>query len=181
MDEFAYKYIRRAGMRFQDLIKKRRSIRRYTDKPVEKETLEEIAGAALYAPTAVNFDTIKVMIITDKEKLAELSSFKRIGAGMLKKAQAAMAVISDPEISPKTHRQDAAIAATYVLLAATNEGLGSCWVNVNSSDEGEIENAHRILGLDPELNIESIISLGYPNEDPGEKIPREKEGRIIWK
>ena len=120
-----------------------------------------------------------MMVITKKATLQELGDFKA-SASMLKNAAAAIAILTDSEMAPGTHRQDGCIAATYVLLAAQDHGVGACWVNVNSAGEEAIQQVHRILELEERWNVEALISLGYPGEDRGPKEPRSIAERLKW-
>lgn len=169
---------------FQELIENRRSIRKYKDQEIPKEDLEQLVNAVFYAPTANNISDIEVILITDKEKIQEVRTFKGGGAKPLEGAQAAIAVLSDKEKSPACNRQDACIAASYILLMAEDLGIGACWINVNSSksDDGKPATIrlHEILGVPEKYNIESVVSLGYPDEDPGKKVPRDQEGLVHY-
>lgn len=164
---------------FQDLIEKRRSIREFTDQPVSRELVEDICQAVFYAPTGRNEDDIRLIAVEDPEMIRELSAFKPTGAAPLKEAKVALCVLSDRELAPKTHRQDACIATTYALLKVTDLGLGACWINVNSAEGGQ-ERVHEILGLDDRWNVESIIAIGHPGEDKGPKEPRDFRERTRW-
>ncbi len=169
---------------FTDLIKKRRSVRSYSDKPISRETLQAIVDTVFYAPTAKNLNDVELYIVEDKEKLVELSTFRKNSAAHIARGQAAIIVLSDAEAAPETNRQDACIAATYILLHAAELGLGACWTNVNSgfdeNDQPATIKLHKILGVPDKYNIETVISLGYPLNEPKPKIPRDMEGKVHW-
>jgi nitroreductase len=169
---------------FTDLIKKRRSVRSYSDKPIAKDTLQAIIDAVFHAPTASNLNDVELFIVEGKEMLEELSTFRKNYAGHIAKGQAAIVVLSDTEVAPKTNRQDACIAATYILLQAADLGLGACWTNVNSAfdenDRPATIKLHKILGVPEKYNIETVISLGYPLHEPQPKVPRDMEGKVHW-
>ncbi len=169
---------------FKDLIEKRRSVRSYSDKPIARETLQAIVDAVFYAPTAKNLNDVELFIVEGREKLKELSTFRKNHATHIANGQAAIVVLSDAEAAPATNRQDACIAATYVLLQAADLGLGSCWTNVNSgfdeNDQPATIKLHKILGVPDKYNIETVISLGYPLRKPNPKTPRDKEGKVHW-
>lgn len=161
------------------IFKKRRSIRKYTDQKISKDDLEKIMQSVFYAPTGRNENDIELIGVLDRDKLDELSTYKK-GASMLKGATAAIAVLSDKEVSPRMNRQDACIAASYILLKATDMGIATCWLNVCTSDEEDIKRLHRILAVPDKYNIETVISMGYAAEEKGEKKARDMEGRIHW-
>lgn len=169
---------------FTDLIKKRRSVRSYKDKPIARETLQAIVDAVFYAPTARNLNVVELFIVEDKEKLEELSTFRKNYATHIANGQAAIVVLSDAEAAPETNRQDACIAATYILLQAADLGLGACWTNVSTAfdeyDQPATIKLHKILGVPDKYNIETVISLGYPLNEPKPKVPRNMEGKVHW-
>ena len=164
---------------FQDLIEKRRSIRKYTEEAVNREDLEAICRSVFYAPTGVNKDDIRLIVVEDPAMIQKLAAFKGSGAAPLREAKAAICVLSDQEMAPKTHRQDACIATTYALLKVTDLGLGACWINVNSAEGGQAI-VHEILSLEERFNVESVIALGHPDEDKGPKEPRDFRERTEW-
>ena len=71
------KYAKIITPMFTDLIKKRRSVRSYSDKPIAKETLQTIVDAVFHAPTASNLNDVELFIVEGKEKLEELSTFRK--------------------------------------------------------------------------------------------------------
>ncbi len=160
-----------------NVFKKRRSIRKYTDRKITKEDLAKLAVSAFYAPTGRNADDIELVVTDDRKILDELATFKS-GAAMLKGAQAAITVLSDPDVGDGTHRQDACIAATYILLKAAELGLGACWLNVCTSGPEAAEKIRHILNVPEKYNVETVISIGYPGEDRGEKQLRDMEGNV---
>lgn len=169
---------------FKDLIEKRRSVREYSDQAIAKEDLEQIVEAVYYAPTAMGKDDIELLVVTDPAKLQELSGFKPHGASSVGRAQAAIAVLSDSEVSPRCHRQDACIAATYVLLAAADLDLGACWINVNTATNEDGQPAtvrlHQMLDLPDKYNIECLVALGHPAQPVEKKEPRDHQNLVHW-
>lgn len=158
---------------FKDLVEKRRSIRKYTDEKLKKEDIELLVRAGLKAPTAKNLDTVELIVVEDKSTLEELSEFRATNAKHIKNAACAIAVISDTEISPDHNRQDACIAASFILLQAEDLDIGACWVNVyNKFDKNNIradERIRSILNIPNKYNVECVIALGYKNEVPRNK------------
>ncbi len=161
----------------ENIFKTRRSIRKYTDQKIKKEDLKKLAESAFYAPTGRNANDIELVVTDDRKVLDELSTFKS-GAAMLKGAQAAITVLSDPEVGDGTHRQDACIAATYILLKVAELGLGACWLNVCTSGPQAAENIRKALNVPEKYNVETVISIGYPDEDRGEKQLRDMKGKV---
>lgn len=158
---------------FKDLVEKRRSIRKYTEEPLKTEEIELIINAGLKAPTAKNIDTVQLVVVQNKTTLKELSKFRETAAGHLKNAACAVAVISDTELSPDHNRQDACIAASFILLQAEDLDIGACWVNVYNKFDKDgkpaDERIREILNIPQKYNVECVIALGYKNQIPSDK------------
>lgn len=158
---------------FLDLAKKRRSIRKFTDKEVTDKEIKEIFESVLRAPTAVHRDVMKYILIKDKKSLEILSKFKKSGAEFLKGSSLAIAVISDKSLAKNTYHQDACIGATFIQLACVDLGLSSTWANVTDAknEEGKAsqEYLHELLNLDEKFNVECIIGIGHGAEEKSEK------------
>ncbi len=159
---------------FLDLCKKRRSIRKFTDKEVSDEDLNYILNCALLSPTAKNFDSKKYIVVRNKDTLLKLSTFKKVNSGFLKDANLAIVVLTDKDIAVNTYSQDASISATYIQMAAVDLGLSSCWANVLEQKDAKGEFGHNvirnILSIPENYNVECVIGIGYANV-----IPREKK------
>ncbi len=148
------------------LLKERTSVRRYTERPVEREKLEQLIDAARFAPTARNEQPWEFVVVTRKEglqKLADLTDHGRFIAG----AGACIAVFCR---ETKYYLEDVSAATTYLLLAAEALGLGACWI---AGDKKEYaQEVQRLLGVPDGYKLVSLISLGYPAErNPKEKRP----------
>ncbi|HHZ20202.1 MAG TPA: nitroreductase family protein [Firmicutes bacterium] len=148
------------------LLKERTSVRRYTERPVEREKLEQLIDAARFAPTARNEQPWEFVVVTRKEglqKLADLTDHGRFIAG----AGACIAVFCR---ETKYYLEDGSAATTYLLLAAEALGLGACWI---AGDKKEYaQEVQRLLGVPDGYKLVSLISLGYPAErNPKEKRP----------
>jgi len=159
---------------FMDLITKRRSIRRYAKRPVEPEKIERLVEAALRAPSGRDLKPWEFVVVTDTELIARLSKAKPHGASFLQNAPLAIAVCVDPQKSD-VWVEDAAIATIFLHLAATDMGLGSCWIQMrlrkNEDGRGAGEHVAGILGLRPGLDVLALVAVGYPDE---QKAPHAK-------
>ncbi len=169
---------------FEDLIKKRRSVRKYSDKKIDKKDLERILKAGLHSPTAKNRDCLHFIVVEEKNTLFELSKFKNHAASFIKDCQAAVAVLTDKDVADITYSQDACIAATFLMFAATDLGIGSCFVNARSIEDGTGFNASKnireILNIPEKYNVECVISLGYPANEVREKQPFDFETHVSY-
>ena len=157
------------------IIQKRRSIRKFKDKPVEDEKVDMLVEAALRAPTSMGKMPWSFVVIKDKELLKSLSQAKAHGANFLKDAPLGILVCADSGISD-VWVEDASIASTYIFLMAESLDLGACWIQYrrrNHSDDTTAENyITDLLDLPDNLKVLSIIAIGYPDET---KTPHDKD------
>ena len=117
-------------MEFKELIAKRRSVRKFSDRPVPREVVDHILAEALTAPSARNTRTSRLLVIDDPALVARMADIRDYGSGFLTGAPLAIVVLGDTS-SSDLWRENAAITATVVQLACVDEGLASCWVHVN--------------------------------------------------
>ncbi|RLG60240.1 nitroreductase family protein, partial [Candidatus Geothermarchaeota archaeon] len=114
-------------MNVLDAIRGRRSIRRYFGRDIPHEALIKVLDAARWAPSAKNSQPWEFIVIKDneiKKKISELAPF----GSFIKKAPVAIAVVTDPSLSPNFHQVDGACAVQNLMLAAHSLGLGTCWI-----------------------------------------------------
>jgi nitroreductase len=150
-----------------EAIEKRRSIRSYESTPVPEEKLEKILEAARLAPSASNVQPRHFIVVTDKERRDALAA--GMFARFLKQAPVVIVACGDEKKSPKWYPIDVAIAVENMVLAATEEGLGTCWIG--SFNENKVRDALRI----PEnLRVVVLLAVGYPSgkEGLGSKVLR---------
>ncbi|WP_071026673.1 nitroreductase family protein [Peptoniphilus raoultii] len=167
---------------FLDLTKKRRSIRKFTDRKITDEEIDYIFECALRAPTAKGRDALKYFIIKDKKSIEKISEFKKMGSAFVPGANLVIVVISDKLLAENTFHQDACIAASYLQLAIADKGLGSTWVNVTDAvdKDGNLSQdvLHRMLKLEDKYNVECLIALGEPGEEKGPKEAFKFENHV---
>ncbi len=173
---------------FIELLHKRRSIRRFEDRPVEKEKIDILVEAALRSPSSRGFNPWEFVVVTDKETIVDLARAKTHGSKFLGNASLAVVVVADPEKSD-VWIEDASIASILLHLQATDLGLGSCWVQIRLREHNESASAEQYvsekIGLPEGMVVEAIIGIGYPAETkPGhpesylqyDKVSYEKYG-----
>lgn len=184
-------------MDFKELTRNRRSIRNYQNKEVPMEVLEEIIKDSILAPSAGNEQPWKFIIISSRNMINRISSeckknfLKRIAnnpANYAKKYEKMLSkdafnifyhapaiVLILGETGLKNLYVDCALAASYLMMSATNRGLGTCWVNFGTAiQDQEIKEE---LGIPANHTIVAPIALGYPEKIPA--IPRRKEPQIL--
>lgn len=159
-------------MDFLEVIEKRHSVRKYSDKPVDKEILDTIVRVAQTAPSSRNSKSSAFMIIEDRDTLDALSQMRDYGSGLLSGAQAAIVVMGD-ETKTDLWVDNCAISATFIQLAVTAMDLASCWVHCNGRPrvKAEPEGAkaedyvRELLGIKDGFRPYCVIAIGYPAED----------------
>lgn len=168
-------YNERKGGRemFEELVKKRRSIRVFTDEPVSDEDLETILKTGLSAPSAKNRKPVELIVIRDREMLKKLSEMKARGGEFLAGADVAIAVVADKKAAEATYVEDASIVASFIQLQVTDLGLGSCWGNVLGSKHadgrpsGEV--VRELLRLPENYEAVAVIGIGHIGKEPSKK------------
>jgi len=153
---------------FLELLQKRRSIRQFQQKTVEKEKIDYLVEAMLRSPSSRSLNPWHFVVVDDKEILAKLASAKPHGAAFLKNAPLAIVVCADPE-KCDVWVEDCSIATLIVHLAAADLGLGSCWVQLrlrqHESGCSASEYTARLLGLEEGMEVEAVVAIGYPAEE----------------
>ena len=161
-------------MSLLDIAKKRYSVRKYEDKPVEKEKLEKILACAHVAPTAANLQPVKLLVVQDKERLKSIAK-----AGNIYNAPLAIIVCADhskawtrPFDNKQTTDIDASILTDHMMLQATELGLGTVWVCFFKPDVIKKE-----FQLPDNLEPINILAIGY-GKGIAEDSERHSEIRI---
>ena len=146
-------------------ILKRRSIRKFKDTPVPREMIDSLIEAAMAAPSACNRRPVDFYVITDEEKLNEVSM-----AGRFTRMKSPLIIIVVGNLKRALPLQladywihDAAAASENILIQATAQGLGSCWCGIHPQKR-MMKKISDILGLDEKHIPFSLIKLGYPDE-----------------
>jgi nitroreductase len=153
---------------FLELIRRRRSIRRFKPNAIEPEKVELLQEAALRAPSSRGFNPWQFIFVDDSDSLERLSRAKPHGAGFLKNAPLGVVVCADSEKSD-VWVEDAAIATIFIQLAAHSLGLGSCWIQIRKRMHDENRSARAyiagLLDIPENLSVASMVAVGYPAEE----------------
>ncbi len=160
---------------FIDLIRNRRSIRKYTNDAIEADKIEVLKEAALRPPSSMGHNPWEYVIVNDPLLLAGLSKAKPHGSSFLADARLGIVVCADPEKSA-VWIEDASIATIFIQLAAESLGLGSCWVQIRGRMHADNKSAGAyiadLLNIPSNLEVESVVGIGYPAE---EKPPHARD------
>lgn len=150
------------------LLRKRRSIRQFQDKPVEQEKLDTLVEAMLRSPSSRSLNPWQFVVVTERDLIEKLAGAKAHGSKFMKHAPLGIAVCADPEKSD-VWVEDTSIAALILHLTATDLELGSCWVQIRlrghvdgSSSEQYVKD---VLGIEEKMVVEAIVAIGYPAEE----------------
>lgn len=163
-----------------EAIATRRSIRKFTEETVSKETIELLLSAAMNAPSACNQQIWYFIVVTDREKLEKLSQFHG-GVHFVKNAPAAIIICGEPDAAVLDYywEDDCAAATQNLLLAAHSLGLGTTWTGINRQDEGAVDFYRQIIGLENQYIPYAMIPVGYPAEQrPANNKYDEK--KVLW-
>ena len=152
-----------------DILKKRKSIRKYTDENISDDVLNQIIEAGKLAPSGRNKKPVKLIPVRDKETLEYLSNTSSHGSQILAGANAAIVVVGDSELSD-TWIEDCSIAMMIMQLRATELGVGNCWVQVRGrylDETGELtaDLIKSKFNIEDKYSVECMLSLGMPAED----------------
>lgn len=150
---------------FLDLIRRRRTIRRFTDQDVSEEQVETLLELAMCAPNRLNRQPWHFVIIRDKDLQAKMADVLRIRP-YLEQAPAVIAVAARPEITP-TWLMDISAAIENLLLAATATGLGGAWIGAPDTVLWSLceECLHDNLNIPLDVRIPALVAVGYPAEE----------------
>jgi nitroreductase len=140
---------------------------------VEDEKLEKLIEVALRSPSSMGRNPWEFIVVTEKELLEKLSGAKPHGSSFIKNAPLAIIVCADPA-KCDVWIEDTSIASILLHVAAESLELGSCWVQIRerrySNDKTAGEYIAELLGIPLGIEVESIIVVGYPDENkPGHK------------
>jgi nitroreductase len=170
-----------------ELLRNRRSIRKFTSEQIDRASITILTEAALRAPSSRGKNPWEFILVDDPQTIRGLSQAKQHGSEFLLNAPLAIVVCADSSTSD-VWIEDCSIAAIIIQLTAQSLGLGSCWVQIRSrSHDNEIsaENfVQGLLGLPEHIKVESVIGIGHPDEKKNpvsvDKLQYEKLKSNHW-
>lgn len=162
-----------------EAIKTRRSVRAYQDKPIPEEVLNRILEAARLAPSAGNRQDWKFIVVKDPETRRAIATASRNQQFIAEAPVVIVAVSLNPDrimsCEVPAYAVDLAIAVDHITLAATAEGLGTCWIGAFS--QGEMK---KILNVPDKYKIVTLTPLGYPADSPRPKVRKSLEEIVCY-
>jgi nitroreductase len=152
---------------FYNLLKTRRSIRKFEKREVEQGKIELLLNAGLMSPASKSRNPWEFVVITDDEMMKKLSLSKSHGAQFLAECPLGLVIIADTQKSD-VWIEDASIASIIIQLQAHDLGLGSCWVQLRerktSTNESSEQYVRKLLNIPANYAVLCIIGAGYPAE-----------------
>jgi nitroreductase len=161
-------------------ITKRRSVRNYQSREIEEEKLNLVLEAARLAPSAKNFQEWRFIVIRDKENRCKV---KAAANNQMFIEQAPIVIVCCAETDSYVMRCgqlaypiDLAIAIEHMVLEATEEGLGTCWIGSFYEDK-----MRAVLNIPAHIKVVGLLTLGYPvPEQPGKKSRLPLEDIVMY-
>jgi nitroreductase len=170
-------------MELMDAIRTRRAVREYSDAPIEKPTIAALIDAAVQAPSAMNLQPWAFAVIQDRQQISRYAERAKewlilrgrgpdeAASGILEQpgftifynAPALVIVLATSEASQAN--QDCCLAAQNLMLAARDQGIGSCWIGFSRSWL-DLASTKKELGLPETYHVVAPIVLGHPNSWP---------------
>jgi nitroreductase len=174
---------------FHELVKNRRSIRRYLEKPVEREKIRVCLEAARLAPSAENVQPWRFLVVDEPEVKARFAAeafsgiynFSRFAA----KAPVLIIILARPDfVANRLGKQiqgvafyliDVGIAGEHLVLQAEEMGLGTCWIGWFSQRK-----TRRLFRIPRKYKIVCLLAMGYPASRPTREKKRRPLDEIAW-
>ncbi len=165
---------------FEELARKRRSHRSYTDEPVDGEYVRTIIRAALMSPTAKGLRKWRFVVTDNKKKIEDLSEIRPSGSQFLAGAPVVIAVLGEPK-EQEMWVEDGSIAAVSMQYQAEDLGLGSCWCHIRGRESKEAgvtaeQKVREILDIPDKYSVLCLIAVGHPAD---ERKP-QNEDALEW-
>ena len=164
-------------MEYVDLVKKRRSIRKYKSDVISDKDVEMMLETARLAPSWGNHQCWQYIIVKDQKIKKKLA---RTGGGWIAEAPVIIVACADPKASGHKPNMDyfmldIGISFEHLILAATNLGLGTCWVG--GFNEAIVR---EVLGVPDEIRVVAYTPVGYPDEKKAEVFNRKSLKEICF-
>lgn len=170
-------------MDVEDAIKKRRTIRRFTQDPIPLDTLKKLIDLARVAPMANNMQALEFIIVREKENVNELFKLIKFASSLPKPLRtpekgreptAYIIVLVNTKIKSGYVDFDVGAAVENMLLGAVKHGIGTCWMgNIN------VSKIRKLFEIEDFYAIKHVVSLGYPDEVS--KVEEIKDTFSYWK
>jgi len=164
-----------------EVMKARRSVRKYRPDPIPENIFKAIISAARVAPSAANAQPWKFIIVTDEElklKLINACNGQKfiaeapviiVGCGLPDEAYATVGGYMN------SFAMDVTIAMDHLILAAAAYGLGTCWIAAFKEDK-----VRELLGIPDDVRVVALTPIGYPNDQPSKESRKDLAELICY-
>ena len=157
-----------------ETISKRASVREYLPRPIDKAMLEKVVDAGRRAPSARHVEPWEFIIVTNKDMLQKLGTIATTGS-FIKDAACCIIIYCQ---DTKYYLEDGVAATENVLIAASDLGLGACWV-AGDKKPYTVE-VSKLFGVPDSHKLISLISLGWPKHEVVQKKNRSLKDVMHW-
>lgn len=151
-----------------EIFKKRRSVRQFTNQEVSEEQVRNILCAAMVSPSGNHVNPWEFVVVREKEKLSKLGQCGQ-WQSFIANCNVAIVVIAK-ESDTEMWLEDCSVAGAHIYLEVANQGLGSCWAKIKggntSSGQDREEYVREILDIPSEYRVVNIMAIGYPEKQP---------------
>lgn len=166
-------------MEIKEVIRKRESVRSYTDKPIPDEKLMNVLEAGRLAPSSSNRQDMKLIVVRDAKKREALAHAANNQHFVGEAPVVIVAVSTNPEsvmsCGVPRYPVDLAIAVDHMTLVAVDEGLGTCWIGAFS--QGQVKN---ILGIPDKYKVVTVLPLGYSEKEKSMKSRKPLDDIVCY-
>jgi len=159
-----------------DLVRKRRSIRRYKSDPVPQNKLEYVLEAARLAPSWGNRQCWRFVVVTDEAKRKAIATREWAAEAPAIIVGCAYPSLSGSRFNQQYYMLDMGIAMEHLILAAAEQDLGTCWIGGQFDEEA----VKQTLGIPREARVVALTPIGYPAETPAPKGRKELEEIVSY-
>ncbi|QLH75164.1 MAG: nitroreductase family protein [Methanomassiliicoccales archaeon] len=159
-------------MDVRQAIRARRSIRKFIRKDIPTDDLEELLEMARLAPSGANRQPWEMVVVTDRKRITELVPLCK-NQKFIEDCSAFLVGIDDPQ--QKWAKVDVTIALDHVSLAATDMGLGTCWIGAFDQ-----ERLAEFLNVPKTKVITVCMAIGYPAENPEPRSRKEHDDLFFY-
>ncbi len=160
-----------------EAIRKRRSVRKYQARDIEPEKLNEILRAAMFSPSGHHCRSWEFVVVKN-QKTKESLSLATPYSSFTKDASIIIALCANDHLDP-LWIENLSIAAAYIYLETTNQGLGTCFIQIRGAKTTDGQDSEqyvrKIIKAPNNIRILCLLPLGYPNEQKEEHQEKEFE------
>ncbi|MDF2568096.1 MAG: nitroreductase [Oscillospiraceae bacterium] len=158
----------------------RRSIRKFQDRPVEKEKIDKLLRAAMQAPSAANQQPWEFIVVEDKDTLNTLSEMSLYSKSVAGSGVTLVLLANSNDFKVSTAwQQDLGAAAQNILLEATHLELGAVWLGVATADSA-VEYIKDLYRLPEHIKPFALIAIGYPDGQKNEFVDRYRAQKVHY-